>query len=122
MLRDKKMDDKPHIFELTQRDFKKILLASIIGGIAMACLFFLFFRQSENLPTMVVLGIATGMISSVNIFSDDYRGTYILGGVIGTLVCGALIMMNFEDPFLIGFAPLGGLFGALIMVLPDNDF
>ena len=116
------MTDRPHIFEIRRPDFLKLMIGSFLFGLILALIFYFGFGPSEGHLTWTIIGLATGMIAGANIFSYDYRGTYILGAIIGTVASGVLLYMNFEDPFFVGFAPFGGVFGALIMVLPEHDW
>ena len=115
------MNDKPHIFSIRPADCLKMSICSLLIGLVIAVAFYFIFKPIGGTLSWSIGGFATGMLIGVNIFSDDYRGIYILGWVIGTVASGILIFMNSENPFLLIFAPLGGLLGALISVLPEDE-
>ena len=115
------MNDKPHIFSIRPADFLKMSICSVLIGLIIAVGFYFIFKPIGWSLNGSLLSFAIGALIGVNIFSDDYRGIYIIGGIIGTLTCAGVIALNSENPFLLIFAPLGGLLGALIAVLPEDD-
>ena len=116
------MIDKPHIFSIRPADCLKMSICSLLIGLIIAVAFYFISKPIGGTLSWSIGGFATGMLIGVNIFSDDYRGIYILGWVIGTVASGILIFVNSVNPVLLIFAPLGGLLGALITVLPEDDY